>query len=376
MIISCEQCRTQFRLDDSKIPEGGARVRCSKCNHAFFIAPPGQADELAAEKLAREALEGARAETDEPESDWQFNEDAPASPRPPPAGLKAARDAVDELLGDLVRSASVQQAPAPVRSAPLPPAPEPELSAEPLVEPEPESSYFETSSEPLARPEGDSPEGWSFFEEAEEPEGEDASPIGQLPLMPRWKLLEQEREEAERAIEARAATADLDEGSSLLRRWLGRLAAGAGWTACTGLLAAAAWGLATGPQPVSAAQPGVLESAGFRAEDVRARWVENAVGGKLLVVSGRLRTAAGAAGTGGPLAVRLLDARGEPLAAASPVGPPFPDSALRERSPGELRTSQGRAAPDFARLHPGESVPFQAVFAEVPAAAARLALDR
>ncbi len=373
LIISCEQCRAQFRLDDSKIPEGGARVRCSKCNHAFFIAPPGQADDLEAEKLAREALQGVRAEAEEPESDWQFNEGAPASPPPPASGLKAARDAVDELLGDLVRSASAR----PARVAPLPPAPEPELAPELPAESEPEPSPFEAAPEPVARPESGSPQGWNFLEDAEEPEVDEPSAIGQLPLMPRWKLLEQEREEAERAIEARAAEADLDEGaSSFLRRWLGRLAAGAGWIACIGLLAAGARGLATGPPPVFAAQAAVLETAGFRAEDVRARWVENAVGGPLLVVSGRLGPAAGTGGAEGPLAVRLLDARGEPLPAAAPVGPPFPERALRERSPAELRTSQERAAPDFARLHPGESVPFQALFAEVPAAAARLALER
>lgn len=37
MIIECENCRAKFRLDDSKIPEQGRKVRCSKCAHVFFV---------------------------------------------------------------------------------------------------------------------------------------------------------------------------------------------------------------------------------------------------------------------------------------------------------------------------------------------------
>ena len=105
MIVSCEQCRTQFRLDEAKVPETGARVRCSKCNHAFFIAPPGQADAVEAERLAQEAVASARGSgADEGESDWEFNHDA--EPRSDasaasPSDLAAAREAVDDLLGAL-----------------------------------------------------------------------------------------------------------------------------------------------------------------------------------------------------------------------------------------------------------------------------------
>jgi predicted Zn finger-like uncharacterized protein len=37
MIIQCEQCRTKFRLDDSKIRENGVKVRCAKCRHVFTV---------------------------------------------------------------------------------------------------------------------------------------------------------------------------------------------------------------------------------------------------------------------------------------------------------------------------------------------------
>jgi predicted Zn finger-like uncharacterized protein len=37
MIIQCQNCQAKFRLDDSKIPGQGRKVRCSKCSHVFFV---------------------------------------------------------------------------------------------------------------------------------------------------------------------------------------------------------------------------------------------------------------------------------------------------------------------------------------------------
>lgn len=41
MIIQCEQCRTKFKLDDTKVTERGAKVRCAKCRHVFTVRRPG-----------------------------------------------------------------------------------------------------------------------------------------------------------------------------------------------------------------------------------------------------------------------------------------------------------------------------------------------
>jgi predicted Zn finger-like uncharacterized protein len=38
MIIQCEQCRTKFKLDDSKVPDKGVKVRCAKCKLVFSVA--------------------------------------------------------------------------------------------------------------------------------------------------------------------------------------------------------------------------------------------------------------------------------------------------------------------------------------------------
>jgi len=37
MIITCPICRIKFNLDDECIPAGGAKVRCSKCQHVFPV---------------------------------------------------------------------------------------------------------------------------------------------------------------------------------------------------------------------------------------------------------------------------------------------------------------------------------------------------
>lgn len=39
MVVQCEQCRTRFKLDDSKVGDKGVKVRCSKCRHIFLVRP-------------------------------------------------------------------------------------------------------------------------------------------------------------------------------------------------------------------------------------------------------------------------------------------------------------------------------------------------
>ncbi len=40
MIIQCDKCSTKFRLDDSRITGAGVKVRCTKCQNVFIVAPP------------------------------------------------------------------------------------------------------------------------------------------------------------------------------------------------------------------------------------------------------------------------------------------------------------------------------------------------
>ena len=37
MIIQCDQCNTKFKLDDTKVPDKGVKVRCAKCKNIFMV---------------------------------------------------------------------------------------------------------------------------------------------------------------------------------------------------------------------------------------------------------------------------------------------------------------------------------------------------
>ncbi|HEB90676.1 MAG TPA: hypothetical protein ENI85_13980, partial [Deltaproteobacteria bacterium] len=96
MIVTCEECSTSFQLDEARIPMTGARVRCSRCKHAFFLphpdASPARAADAIAEEAATDPMAGVppaasdaavdRAETPvgsgevEPEEEeWQFSKE-------------------------------------------------------------------------------------------------------------------------------------------------------------------------------------------------------------------------------------------------------------------------------------------------------------
>jgi predicted Zn finger-like uncharacterized protein len=40
MIVQCERCQTKFKLNDERVPKGGGKARCSKCQHIFIIEKP------------------------------------------------------------------------------------------------------------------------------------------------------------------------------------------------------------------------------------------------------------------------------------------------------------------------------------------------
>jgi len=45
MIITCASCLTKFNLDDSRISAEGAKVRCSRCKHVFYVVPAPETKE-------------------------------------------------------------------------------------------------------------------------------------------------------------------------------------------------------------------------------------------------------------------------------------------------------------------------------------------
>jgi len=73
MIITCPQCLTKFNLDGGRVPEGGAKARCSKCQRIFqvrqepsgqhapsFKIPPKESSEKSEERSQRKGRAGSR----------------------------------------------------------------------------------------------------------------------------------------------------------------------------------------------------------------------------------------------------------------------------------------------------------------------------
>lgn len=51
MLVTCASCLTKFSLDESKIPPTGAKVRCSRCHHVFYVTSPPETKEEIIENL-------------------------------------------------------------------------------------------------------------------------------------------------------------------------------------------------------------------------------------------------------------------------------------------------------------------------------------
>ncbi|MCF6265212.1 MAG: zinc-ribbon domain-containing protein [Desulfuromusa sp.] len=57
MIIVCPECSTKFNIGSDRLPEGGAKVRCARCKHVFFVEKP-----LSQEPQTIEEVEGFQEE--------------------------------------------------------------------------------------------------------------------------------------------------------------------------------------------------------------------------------------------------------------------------------------------------------------------------
>jgi predicted Zn finger-like uncharacterized protein len=126
LVVECGKCGTRFKLDASRLPDEGIRVRCSRCKHAFYLQNPAASEQETIDAIASEAAvdaapsmppptrdlppqhdpgasQSARQAADlddfDEEDDWQFNEDPPVDEEeapfesPQPASGHAASDA-------------------------------------------------------------------------------------------------------------------------------------------------------------------------------------------------------------------------------------------------------------------------------------------
>jgi hypothetical protein len=117
-----------------------------------------------------------------------------------------------------------------------------------------------------------------------------------------------------------------------------------------------------------------VSGVALTATEMESRWVENALAGNLLVVSGKLENRGPEAVTPGrAILVQLVSASGLPIdEATAAAGRTLTGTRLREWDPDRLRRELEDSAAEMARrsLRPGAHARFHAVFESIPASAA------
>ncbi len=374
MIVVCERCSTEFHLDDARVPETGARVRCSRCKHAFFVTRPASTPEEEIDRAASLALE------DDPTPG--VTEDLPDEPVP--AQMDAGDDLVDDLDAGGLLGEELDEDPVTGRgedsesdwefngdlpaegdeSSPdlhgthAPPMNAPHRKTDRFGDEDSDGSLDLADDEPAAPParEPDSPVDWDFLDRG----AERAAPVAAAPS---GRVITVEPDQPrEIASESQHPT-----GAAPLA--LRRVAVGAGWLATAGLCAIAFWyGLApAAPAATSWPNP----APGIAIEQVRGRWLDNLSVGRLYVVSGRVHNVAPTAASLPPLVLELRDAAGQPVGSPIPVrGSSFPGN-LRTASAAELAAA-GADVP--GGLAPGVTWDFEVVAWPLPDHAARFAI--
>jgi predicted Zn finger-like uncharacterized protein len=405
VVIVCQKCHTRFQLDDAKLPAKGARVRCSRCKHAFFVAPAPASDATVsglAEGIAPPRVASApRASADLPdpstsapdlssalaaasageeEADWQFNLDPPArdsgmpveaqrveAPAPAPAHREEHRE--DEGPASYFDVDGLRD---PDRRAAATAAGEEEAVAAPASTPE----RRRASQGALSRPVG-KVEEWGFPSE-DEAETEPPAPAVAPQRARAREGPEGSLDAAVRSAPAREPAAAAPSAGARAREALRALP----WVAVVALFAFGLYGAWRPPaDAATAAAPqavGALELAGLRV-----RRIENFYAGPVVVLDGELHNpGAAAAQSGGAARVRVTDAAGGAIEAVAPafLGRALSDRELRERDPRDLASDLERSGRELAvrTLAPDERVRVQAVLADLPPSAAtvRFEVDR
>jgi predicted Zn finger-like uncharacterized protein len=431
VFVSCDSCFAEYELDDAKIPASGARLRCTNCDHSFVIAPPEASDLQSADDLAHGALStevpdeagsdperesaleedfvlGGEGESDaspeedfEPdgESDWEFNEVEISEPEVGGevsesdfdrdrewVDLSSAEEVVDDLLGpagatDADPAAAVDNLLGEVDTADLQLGESSGDLASGSEYPSEgldlgDADAFDRSGGDLAADGGDSLDDLSDWDLFDQPAETDASAVsagaGNLPVS-----AARVGARVEPRVKIAVAMAD---NSPTSVRWTDRIVEVVGWGAVLSMLIVALVGGLASNSVDARAPAGSWSGAGFEADQIVGRWVDNAVAGSIYVVSGRVRGAPGSdRASRKALGIRLFDTAGREIDRAPiPLAPAVPERILRESSPAELDAFQTRRAGRIAAV--GERwVSFEAVLTDLPRFADRFelqALDR
>jgi len=373
LILTCERCETRFRLDEKRLPAGGARVRCSRCKHAFFVNPGGAPAAAVIHQLAEAAVTQARMPA--PAPSWDLEEDAKG--RTAQSVLKERTSvAADPLAGDFEeesdwRFEDEMQLGDTGASLDLPNG---EAPAPPNLDPN-ESSFAEL---------GD-PESWDLLSSPalDPPLPRPSPPL--RPAMPTPQPIERVAakapvQEPNEPVQQGAAAKRVAEALAIVPDFeFSPAARGGAWLALVVLVALATWTTIVPVAPAAAPQLGVVSLGALELRSVRVRQIENAVAGPIWVVSGELRNPSDEPrALGATLAVSLLDRAGAPIGAAeATLNAALSTQRLREEDPARLREETDAAAPELAAklLAPGASVAVDAVFATSAREATRFAVE-
>ncbi|MBW2194293.1 MAG: zinc-ribbon domain-containing protein [Deltaproteobacteria bacterium] len=74
MLITCESCKSKFKLDDSLIKDSGSKVKCSNCQHVFTAYKSSPAEDISPDLDLGEGPSDQFAEEDEESLDFDLFE--------------------------------------------------------------------------------------------------------------------------------------------------------------------------------------------------------------------------------------------------------------------------------------------------------------
>ena len=435
MIVTCEECATSFQLDESRIPETGARVRCSRCKHAFFLPNPSASQVQVADAIAEEAADDpmANVPTSAPdlsssalgdplssasgvvppeaaeseEEDWQFSEeiriegdddlDAPEDSESSGVfgtALDVEASAEDFSADDLKDSDFEEAAPAEADArdesdfgsvddfsslmeeddaSPIDLASDIESEMEIEQSPEPISNVY---SAPGTSDDLGDPESWDLV-------GSDDFAVSGPPVGLVQGLTGQAAAVAEEFNDDDADAVRYDEetgSTSKLWQTLSSVGRGVGWAATIVMVGAVLFSGLQREWTRGDQTSQIVSLGGMTAQTTQAKWVETSRSGYVLVVEGEIRNDGADSLWPGTLQLALLDSSGarlteEPIR----IGEPLSALVLREGSPAVLQ-STARAASLRLRNAPlaaGETRAFEAIAFEdrLPETATRVLLE-
>lgn len=348
MIVTCARCETRFQLDDARVPPAGARVRCSRCKHAFLVTPPDASAEETVHALALDVA--VRGDGTPPSVTEDLSEPAPGDGAAAPSATDATSIDFDDAEWQFAAPEPRTPAPRAARAAPAADDAWRDVLQE---EKPPEALELDALG---------SPESWSFVSEEAPPvripraPSETAVPAGAAKPVAIGRI--------QLVARAAAEATPLDPAPPRPPLAFERI----GFAVTFALLAAIVFGIDwDGPAGATLAR-GFSLPGGLVVEDLRVRRIENRIDGPVLVVGGLLSNPGSATDAGPGRVTARLVAAGESTEAEALA--PRALETLREHPVAGTLAMPLLGAP----LGAGERVPFEAVIANPPAGEARLEL--